>query len=128
MLSTGIDRPRFCSQCGNPVVVADASFCKDCGAPLQGTSWLRHNITWRPWVALALSIVPGLGQLYKGHGWRALGWFIGVVLCYAVAQPLGLIMHIICAFNAALAGAIRDEVLSRGNSLSATAGPGPGQT
>ncbi|MGH7932127.1 MAG: hypothetical protein ACREQN_03060 [Candidatus Binataceae bacterium] len=132
MPSTGIEMSRFCSQCGNPVVVADASFCKDCGAALQSTTWFRHNITWRPWVALALSIVPGLGQIYKGHRWRALAWFFGVMICYGLAQPLGIIMHIICACNAALAGAIREESLSRESSdrrsLPATAGSRPWQT
>jgi hypothetical protein len=115
MPSSGFEKPRFCSQCGNPIVVADASFCKDCGAALHSTTWIRRNMSWRPWVALLLSVIPGLGQWYKHYPWRALGWFVGVILAYNVAFPLGLIIHAICAGNAALSGAIREEAFVRHN-------------
>ena len=81
------------------MVVADATFCKQCGAslhPLRG-EWGRLM------VAAALSIIPGLGHLYRGYPWRALAWFIGVGLAY-MAPPLGLLLHLICAASAALAG------------------------
>src|SRR6202022_404484 len=57
----GIERPRFCSQCG---------------APLAGTAWFSHDISWRPWIALLLSVVPGLGHFYKGQVGRAIAWFV----------------------------------------------------
>jgi hypothetical protein len=113
MADSRIERPRYCSQCGQPVIVADASFCKECGAPLAGTFWLTRQITWRPALAFVLSIVPGLGHLYKQQPWRGLLWFIFVVYMYAVALPLGWMIHVICAFNAALSGAIREEALTR---------------
>jgi TM2 domain-containing membrane protein YozV len=113
MADAGIERPRFCSQCGNPVVVADANFCKECGAPLAGTVWLSHGITWRPFTALMLSVVPGLGQFYKGQRRKALAWFLGVIIAYCASAGLGLLLHLICAFNAAFSGAIREEALSR---------------
>lgn len=109
-----IERPRFCSQCGQPVVVADASFCKECGAPLTGTVWLSRDLKWRPVTALALSIIPGLGQWYKGQPIRGLAWFLVVMLFYAAgAASLAFILHLICAANAALAGAIREDALAR---------------
>lgn len=108
-----IERPRFCAQCGAPVVVADANFCKNCGAPLAHTVWFNSNISWRPRVAVALSIVPGLGHWYKGERVRGLLWFIFVPLFYFSNAPvLGFLLHVICACNAGLGGAIREEAIA----------------
>jgi hypothetical protein len=107
------ERPRYCSQCGAPVTVIDACFCKECGAPLAGTLWLTHEITWRPFVAFLLSACPGLGHLYKRQVWRGLLWFVVVVYMYVAAPPIGFFLHLICAGNAALSGAIREEALAR---------------
>ena len=95
------------------MTVADAAFCKECGAPLAGPVWLSREITWRPFVAFCLSIVPGLGQFYKRQPWRGLLWFLFVMYIYAAAPPLGFIVHMICAGNAALSGAIKEDVLTR---------------
>jgi zinc-ribbon domain len=97
--------PRFCSNCGHPVVVGDARFCKDCGAALAAGLRLRQNLDWNPWIAAGLSIVPGLGQFYKGQRLYPLLWFVGVLIAYG-AGPFGLVMHVVCIANAALAGAI----------------------
>jgi hypothetical protein len=107
------ERPRFCAQCGAPVVVADANFCKNCGAPLTHTVWFNSNIAWRPRVAVALSIVPGLGHWYKGERARGLLWFIFVPLFYFSNAPvLGFLLHVICACNAGLGDAIRGEAVA----------------
>jgi hypothetical protein len=114
MPETRIERPRFCAQCGSPVVVADANFCKNCGAPLASTVWLRSEISWRPWVAVVLSIVPGVGHWYKGQWARGLLWFIFVQLFYlSNAWALGFLLHVICACNAGLGGAIHEEAIAR---------------
>jgi hypothetical protein len=113
MPEPAIERARYCSQCGQPVTVADAAFCKECGAALAGTVWLRREITWRPFVAFVLSIVPGLGHLYKRQTVRGIFWFMFVIYMYTAAPPLGWILHLICASNAALSGAIKEEALSR---------------
>jgi hypothetical protein len=129
MADAQIERPRFCSQCGQPIIVADASFCKDCGAPLAGTVWFRHDVSWRPLTAFLLSVIPGLGQWYKGSAAKAFVWFVCVVFFYMSAPPIGLLLHAVCAGNAALAGAIREEALTRSarhtgpRSFSATARP-----
>jgi len=108
-----IERPRFCAQCGAAVVVADANFCKNCGAPLANTVWFNSNISWRPRVAMGLSIVPGLGHWYKGERARGLLWFIFVILFYRSNAPvLGFLLHVICACNAGLGGAVREEAIA----------------
>ena len=104
-----LERPPFCAQCGSPVVVADAEFCKNCGAPL---SWFSRDISWRPLIALILSVVPGLGQLYKGQPGRGLMWFIFVLVFLAYATPIGMLLWLVCAGNAALAGAVREEAIA----------------
>lgn len=94
------------------MVVPDASFCKECGAPLPNTVWLSTSIKWHPMTALLLSLVPGLGHWYKGERLRGCAWFFAVLFFYAFPVPIGLLMHIICAGNAALGGALREEALT----------------
>jgi hypothetical protein len=113
MLDSTNERARYCSQCGQPVTVDDAAFCKECGARLASTVWLSREITWRPLIAFTLSIVPGLGHLYKRQFWRSLFWFMFVMYMYAAAPFLGWMMHLICACNAAFAGAIKEDMLAR---------------
>jgi TM2 domain-containing membrane protein YozV len=130
MADTSAERARFCSQCGQPVMVDDAIFCKECGAPLAGTVWFRHDVTWHPFTALILSVFPGLGHWYKGQPRRAIIWFSAVVFFYVTAPVIGLLLHMICAGNAALAGAIREEAMARSgrtgtDGFSASLGPGP---
>lgn len=104
-----IERPRFCAQCGSPVVVPDANYCKNCGAPL---TWLNRDISWRPVRAMFLSVIPGLGQLYKGQPARGLLWFIFVVVFLLYATPIGVLLWVICAGNAAVAGAMPGETIA----------------
>jgi hypothetical protein len=121
----GKTRPRFCAQCGERLCVNDANFCKQCGAPLGMSSWLKQELSWRPLVALILSVIPGFGQLYKGHPWKALLWFGGVSIMYSAAPPLGFLLHIICAANAALAGSVRENAFTRGRRGLSPSGPRP---
>jgi hypothetical protein len=96
------ERPLFCSRCGRPVVVEGASFCKECGAQLTNElPPIPADSHRKAVIAAALSIVPGLGHLYRGHPWRALWWFLGVSFAYTM-QPLGFVLHLVCAANAAL--------------------------
>lgn len=97
------------------MVVANASFCKECGAALSVRAAGRvRDLGWKPLIAAGLSIVPGLGHLYRHHPWKGLAWFIGVSVAYG-AQPLGFTLHLVCAANAALTGLIREEALVRGS-------------
>lgn len=83
-------------------MVSDASFCKECGARL-GVALRWGSARWNPWLAVALSMVPGAGQLYKGQPWRAGAWFALVIASYLSAPALGFLLHVVCAANAAWA-------------------------
>ncbi|HLI80733.1 MAG TPA: hypothetical protein VKV03_12170 [Candidatus Binataceae bacterium] len=100
------ERPRFCSRCGLPVSVEGASFCKECGAGLEGSQNLAREGTLRPLVAFLLSIIPGLGHIYQGHVTRGVVWFFGVAMAYG-AGPIGYLLHLICAVSAASYGSNR---------------------
>ena len=64
-------------------------------------------------LALVLSIVPGVGQIYRGKPLRGILWFFGVSLAYGMGPPLGILIHLICAANAAFSGALREDMLVR---------------
>jgi hypothetical protein len=98
--------PRFCSRCGLPIVVEGASFCKECGAALRASDMVRRQPGMRPAIAFLLSIIPGLGHIYQGHPSRGVMWFFGVVVAYG-AGPIGYLLHLICAVNAASYGTDR---------------------
>jgi TM2 domain-containing membrane protein YozV len=59
-------------------------------------------------LALVLSIVPGVGQIYRGKPLRGILWFFGVSLAYGAGPPLGILIHLICAANAAFSDALRE--------------------
>jgi NMD protein affecting ribosome stability and mRNA decay len=105
-------RPRFCSRCGRPIVVDDASFCKDCGAALGPRRWMKRDPGFNPVMALVLSIIPGLGHVYRGRVARGIMWFFGVSFCYAAGLGLGVVIHFICASNAAFAGTVREDAFA----------------
>jgi hypothetical protein len=87
------------------VVVGDARFCKDCGAALTTGLRFKQDLAWNPWIAMTLSLVPGLGQFYKGQRLGAVLWFFGVAIAYG-AGFIGPLLHLVCIANAGLAGAI----------------------
>jgi len=101
----------LCSECEREIS-DKAKACPHCGIPVQ--HWTEaiapettvqqvvvHNSS-NPGVAALLSIViPGLGQLYKGQPANGIVWFILVIVCYAGAIPLGVLVHIACILGAA---------------------------
>ena len=113
MAEAEFEKPRFCSRCGQPVVVAGAQYCKQCGAPLAGSRILRHDPGFSPVLALVLSIIPGVGQIYRGKPFRGMMWFFGVLFAYTIFPGFGILIHLICAANAAFSGVIREDVLVR---------------
>jgi len=100
------DKPRFCSRCGLPIVVDGAGFCKECGAPLNARSTIGPGSGMRPAIPFLLSVIPGLGHIYQGHTMRGVMWFFGVAFAYG-AGPIGYLIHLICAVNAASYGTNR---------------------
>jgi TM2 domain-containing membrane protein YozV len=107
------ETPRFCARCGQPIVVADASFCKSCGAPLTRFPLLRRDPGFNPIFALVLSIVPGVGHIYRGKPFKGIMWFFGVMLAWTMGPMMGIPIHFICAANAAFSGVIREDALAR---------------
>ena len=113
MAEADFEKPRFCSRCGQPIVVAEASFCKSCGAPVTSFPRLHKGPGFSPILALVLSIVPGVGQIYRGKPMRGILWFFGVSLAYGAGPPFGILIHLICAATAAFSGALRENTLVR---------------
>ncbi len=109
MPDSGIESARFCSRCGQPVVVAGAQYCKECGAPLVSTQIFVRDPGFNPVTAALLSIVPGLGHVYKRAPARGAIWFFVVSIAYGTAPPLGLLLHVVCAVNAAIKGAVSGD-------------------
>ncbi len=107
------EAPKFCARCGQPIVVAGATFCKSCGAPLTRFPLLRRDPGFNPILALVLSIVPGIGHIYRGKPFKGIAWFFGVGFAWSVAPAMGILVHLICAANAAFSGVIREDALAR---------------
>ena len=113
MAEAEFEKPRFCSRCGQPIVVAEASFCKSCGAPIAVSPLMRAGAGFSPLLALVLSIVPGVGHLYRGKPFKGILWFFGVSFAYGLLAPFGVLIHMICAANAAFSDTIREDMPAR---------------
>jgi TM2 domain-containing membrane protein YozV len=87
-------------------MVAGAVYCKDCGGTLAGSQRLVHARDYNPVTAALLSIVPGLGHLYRGKPGRAVIWFFVVIVAYSLG-PIGYLIHLACCANAALSGSVQ---------------------
>ncbi len=92
--------------------MADASFCKSCGAPITRSQLLRRDSGFSPVLALLLSVVPGVGHIYRGKPLRGILWFFGVSFAYAANPPLGVLIHFICAANAAFSDTLREDMMA----------------
>jgi hypothetical protein len=68
-------------------------------APTAPTAPARQ---WSPGIAALLSfVIPGAGQMYKGKVGAGLLWFVAVVIGYILLIVPGIILHLVCIFNAA---------------------------
>ena len=74
---------------------------------------LSRDAGYSPLLALVLSIVPGVGHIYRGKPGKGILWFFGVSFAYGMGPPLGILIHIICAANAAFSGALRQDVMTQ---------------
>jgi TM2 domain-containing membrane protein YozV len=99
---------KYCIECGVPIN-GKAEICPNCGvrqhsAPVspQAHTAPSNARKWSPGVAAVLSFfVPGLGQMYKGRIGAGLMWLIVVLIGYWLFIAPGLILHLVCLFNAA---------------------------
>jgi Family of unknown function (DUF6677) len=90
-----------------------ASFCKECGAALEGTGAIGSQPGLGRLLPFVLSVIPGLGHVYQGHPWRGIVWFFAVMIAYAMSHPLGFLLHLVCAANAALYATIGPGMLAK---------------
>jgi len=98
------EEPQYCARCGEPLVVPDAAYCKACGAAVTSLHGRPAGFDRGAAIAAGLSIVPGLGHLHRGRPFAAGAWFLGVLFFYHLG-PVGFLVHLACAANAALGGA-----------------------
>ena len=63
-------------------------------------------------LALVLSIVPGVGHIYRGKPFKGFLWFCFVSFAYATSTPFGILIHTICAANAAFSDRLREDLLA----------------
>jgi TM2 domain-containing membrane protein YozV len=97
-----------CPECKKEVSTS-AQVCPHCGyAPASGfpsvqlTEPTTSPRQWNPGIAALLSLViPGAGQMYKGKVGAGLLWLVAVVSGYFILIIPGIILHLICIFNAA---------------------------
>jgi TM2 domain-containing membrane protein YozV len=102
-----------CPFCGEEILRI-ARKCKHCGEFLDpalraagSSTYVTHTVVhrepkWSPGVAAVLSLlIPGAGQMYKGHVLRGLLWLIFVPLGYIMLVIPGLILHGLCIILAA---------------------------
>jgi TM2 domain-containing membrane protein YozV len=102
-----------CPFCGEEIL-GIARKCKHCGEFLDPAlrvartatyvtrTVVRQEPRWSPGVAAVLSLlIPGAGQMYKGHVIRGLLWLIFVPLGYVCLVVPGLLLHAICIILAA---------------------------
>ena len=65
-------------------------------------------------LAFVLSIVPGVGHIYRGKPIRGIMWFFGVVDRVRSRTAIRLSdSHSICAANAAFSDTMREDVVAR---------------
>jgi TM2 domain-containing membrane protein YozV len=102
-----------CPFCGEEILRI-ARKCKHCGEFLDPmlrvggpATYVTHTVVrpeprWHPGVAAVLSLlIPGAGQIYKGHVIRGLLWLVFVPLGYICLVVPGLILHALCIILAA---------------------------
>jgi TM2 domain-containing membrane protein YozV len=78
----------FCSQCGAQISAA-SKFCTKCGAPQQPPPQARTEAAAasgrkNPVLAVVLSLVPGLGEIYCGRYTRGLAILILYIIFVAI--------------------------------------------
>jgi len=101
------DRPttKRCPYCRETILI-NAVKCRHCGEVLdEGLRREREPQAWNPGVAAVLSfLIPGLGQMYKGQVLNGLAWLFVVVVGYVCGCAPGIVLHIVCLFEAASGG------------------------
>jgi len=92
----------ICCPICNKEISRAATACPSCGHPINPQAIETSQRSWNPGVAAVLSLViPGAGQMYKDHIGAGILWFIFIVGGYSLFIIPGLVLHLLCIFNAA---------------------------
>jgi hypothetical protein len=89
-MKMSIKTVEYCPLCGEPIQ-ENSDACTKCDWVRGYLHPMKFRATPRSLVAVALSIVPGLGQIFKGH--KELGFalmLLGVPLALSVAFALNI--------------------------------------
>ncbi|HEY3899608.1 MAG TPA: hypothetical protein VGM54_13390 [Chthoniobacter sp.] len=72
-----------CPLCDAVLDPAHPDSCPKCDWVAPSHPAHPHSGTIRDRIAVVLSIVPGLGHIYKGHKWTGVMYFIGSIFAFA---------------------------------------------
>lgn len=85
-----------------PAFAGAQIFCKRCGALRGFVSPEQPRTTFHPAIAAVLSLlIPGAGQMYRGHVRNGLIWLVAIVIGYITSVFSGLFLHLLCVVSAA---------------------------
>lgn len=68
--------------------------------PTPASSAAPDSTSWNGIAAVMSFLIPGLGQLYKGHVVSGLFLFVVTLLCYGLFIFLGIVPHIVAIVDA----------------------------
>ena len=92
----------ICCPICNKEISRAATACPSCGHPINPQAIETSQRSWNPGIAAVLSLfIPGAGQIYKGHVGAGILWLVLVVGGYFLFIIPGVILHLVCIFNAA---------------------------
>jgi TM2 domain-containing membrane protein YozV len=102
---------KSCPYCAEEIQDA-AVVCKHCGRDLK-TGASGRTPTWNPGVAMLLSVVPGLGHLYKGQLGQGVLFFLGALVGYSLFIVPGLFVHLFAFATAYTSPSAADREAAR---------------
>jgi len=91
---------KICPYCGEPIL-AVALKCKHCGE-LQNEHMTapKHQPKKSGAAAVLSALIPGLGQIYRGHIAKGFLWFLATIAGTICLIIPGIVIYVLCIKNA----------------------------